>query len=188
VLREATAGDPVAGIHWTHRSLRTLRQGLRYLGIKLAAHTLARLMRRLRFGLRTNRDQVAEVSDPERERQFRPLIRLRRLYLTRGWPVISVDTKEKELIGPFKDPGRCWRKQPRAVFAHDFPRWAKGRGIPDGISDVGHNDGYVVVGTSHETPGFAGAAIRRWWPDGGRRRYPQAQRLLIQADAGGAND
>jgi Rhodopirellula transposase DDE domain len=188
LLRDATAGDPISGIHWTHRSLRTVRQGLRRLGIKLAPHPIGRLMRRLHFSLRTNRKPLAEVSDPQRDRQFRYLSRLRRLYLTRGWPVISVDPKKKELVGLFKNPGRCWRKKPRAVLAHDFPSRAKGHGIPYGIYDEGHNDGYVVVGTSHETPTFAVAAIRRWWLDVGRRRYPQAKRLLIQAAAGGAND
>ncbi len=101
--------------------------------------------------------------------------------------MISVDTKKKEWIGNFKNPGRSWRRQPRDVLDHDFPSWAIGRAIPYGIFDVAFNDGYVVVGTAHETPPFAVAAIRRWWIIVGRRRYPKARRLLIQADSGRAN-
>jgi Rhodopirellula transposase DDE domain len=121
------------------------------------------------------------------ERQFRYLVRLRKLYRTLGWPVISVDTKKKEWIGDFKNPGRCWRREDREVLDHDFPSWAVGRAIPYGIYDLAFDDGLVVVGTSHETPSFAVAAIRRWWLEVGRWRYFGRRRLLIEADAGGAN-
>src|SRR5262249_35504057 len=131
--------------------------------------------------------RLAKTSDPQRDRQFRYLSRLRRLYQSRGWPVIGVGAKKKELVGKFKNPGRRWRKQPKAGWDHDYPRLAEGCAIPYGIYDYTSNDGYVVVGPSHETPSFAVAAIRRWWIAVGRRRYPGAQRLLIQADAGGAN-
>jgi hypothetical protein len=99
--------------------------------------------------------------------------------------VISVDTKKKEWVGNFKNPGRCWRRGERAVLDHDFPSWALGQAIPVGAYDVAVGDGYVVVGTSHDTPAFTAAAIRRWWLDIGRRRYPGARRLLIEADGGG---
>jgi hypothetical protein len=188
LLRDATAGDPVSGIFWTHRSLRALQRGLRRQGIFLSPHTIARLLRRMRFSLRTNRKQLAEVTDPQRDRQFRYLARLRRLYLKRRWPVISVDTKKKELIGPFKNPGRCWRRRGRKVFVHDFSKYAKGRAIPYGVYDIRYNDGFVGVGTSHETGAFAVAVIGRWWQKVGRKRYRKAKRLLIEADAGGAND
>lgn len=188
LLKDATAGDPISGLKWTHRSTRRLAKALRRRGFRLSANTIARLLRQRGFSLRTNRKRLAEVSDPDRDRQFRYLSRLRRLYVTLGLPVISVDTKKKELIGPFKNPGRTWRRQPKPVFAHDFPSWAEGRAVPYGIYDVAHNDGLVVVGTSHETPSFAVSCIRRWWLLVGRRRYPRARRLLIEADAGGAND
>jgi hypothetical protein len=188
LLEDATAGDPISGLKWTHRSPRRLAKALRRRGLRLSANTIARLLRQTGFSLHTNRKRLAEVSDPDRDRQFRYLSRLRRLYVTLGLPVISVDTKKKELIGPFKNPGRTWRRQPKPVFAHDFPSWAGGRAVPYGIYDVAHNDGLVVVGTSHETPSFAVSCIRRWWLLVGRRRYPQAKRLLIEADAGGAND
>lgn len=187
MLADDTAGDPASARRWTHRSLRTLRQGLGHLGIRLAPGTIARLLRRLGFSLRTCRKRKAGTHDQDRDRQFRYLRRLRRLYITLGLPAISVDAKKKELVGEFKNPGRCWRKEDRDVLDHDYPSWAKGRAVPYGIYDLAHNDGYVVVGTSHETPTFAVAAIRRWWLAVGRRRYPGRRRLLIQADGGGGN-
>jgi len=188
LLADVTAGDPASGMRWTHRSLHTLSQGLKRQGITLARSTIARLLRQMRFSLRTCRKRKAGTSDKDRDRQFRYLTRLRSLYLTLGLPVISVDTKKKELVGDFKNPGRCWRRKDRDVLDHDFPSWAIGRAIPYGIYDLAFNDGMVVVGTSYETPSFAVAAIRRWWLEVGRRRYAGERRLLIEADAGGAND
>jgi hypothetical protein len=110
------------------------------------------------------------------------------LYLVKGLPVISVDTKKKELIGNFKNPGRAWRRRSREVLDHDYPSWASGQAIPVGVYDVAHNDGYVVVGISHDTAAFITGAIRRWWRVVGRHRYLGARRLLLQMDGGGAND
>lgn len=188
LLRDDTAGDPVSGMHWTHRSLRKLCKALKRHGVTLAPQTLARLLRQLGYSLRTCRKLKAGLHDPDRNRQFLYLARLRRGFVTRGWPVISVDTKKKEWIGDFKNPGDCWRAAARAVLDHDFPTWADGRAIPVGIYDLAANDGLIVVGTSHETPTFAGLAIRRWWLTVGRRRYQGHRRLLIEADSGGAND
>jgi Rhodopirellula transposase DDE domain len=188
LLEDSTAGDPMTGLKWTYRSIRSLAEALHRHRITLSPNTVARLLHQSDFSLRTNRKTLAEVSDPDRDRQFRYLDLLRRLYITRGWPVISVDTKKKELIGPFKNPGRTWRRQPQEVYAHDFPSWAEGRGIPYGIYDMAHHDGLVVVGTSHDTPRFAVSCIRQWWLKIARERYPGARRLLIEADSGGSND
>ena len=188
LLRDATAGDPVSGLKWTHRSLRKIQKALRRRGIKLALATIARLLRRRHFALRTNRKRVAGIRDLDRDRQFRYLTRLRRLYITLGLPAISVDTKKKEWVGNFKNAGRCWRRRDRDVLDHDFPSWASGQAIPVGVYDLSYQDGYVLVGTSHDTPAFTVAAIRRWWLDVGRRRYPEARRLLIEVDGGGATD
>jgi hypothetical protein len=188
LLEDTTAGDPSSGLLWTHRSLRRLAQALREQGTPLSPHTIARLLDEAGYSLRTNRKRLAEVEDPDRDRQFRYLGHLRRGYLGRGWPVISVDTKKKELIGPFKNPGRTWRRSAQAVLAHDFPSAAAGKAVPYGIYDLAHNDGLIVVGTSHETPAFACACLRRWWLLVGHQRYPQARCLLIEADCGGAND
>jgi hypothetical protein len=189
LLRDDMAGDPISGLRWTHRSLRKLCKALRCgHRISLSAPTLTRLLRQLRFSLRTCRKKKAGLSDPERDRQFKYLIRQRRLFLAQKWPVISVDTKKKEQIADFKNPGRCWRDRERTVLDHDYPKWASGQAIPLGIYDLAHNDGYVAVGISCETPTFEVRTIRRWWFQVGRERYPNAPRLLIQADSGGAND
>jgi hypothetical protein len=188
LLRDATAGDPASGLKWTHRSLRKIQRALRRRGIRLTPPTLARLLRQLHFSLRTNRKRLAGIRDPDRDRQFRYLLRLRRLYITLGLPVVSVDTKKKEWVGNFKNPGWCWRRRDRDVLDHDYPSWASGQAIPVGVYDVAHNDGYVVVGTSHDTPAFTVAVIRRWWLAVGRHRYPGGQRLLLAVDGGGATD
>src|SRR5207249_7886150 len=124
LLQDATAGDPISGLKWTHRSLRTIQKALRRRGLRLTPPTIARLLRRLHFSLRTNRKRLAGIRDLDRDRQFRYLSRLRGLYITLGLPVISVDTKKKEWIGNFKNPGRCWRQSDRDVFDHDYPSWA----------------------------------------------------------------
>jgi len=188
LLEDTVAGDPVSGLKWTHRSLRKLQKALRRRGIRLARGTIARLLRGLGFSLRTCRKQKAGVRDADRNRQFHHIARMRKLYLAKGLPVISVDTMKKVLVGNFKNPGRAWRQGPKEVLDHDWPRWALGRAIPVGIYDIGQNDGYVVVGTSHETAAFITAAIARWWRVVGRRRYPRTRRLLLEMDGGGAND
>ncbi len=132
LLVDTTAGDPASGMKWTHRSLRILRKALQRRGIKVARATVARLLRQLKFSLRTCRKHKAGMHDKNRDRQFRYLTRLRNLYRTLGLPVISVDTKKKELVGEFKNPGRCWRRESRAVLDHDFPSWARGRRSPTG--------------------------------------------------------
>ena len=187
LLRDSVAGDPMSGLKWTHKSIRKLSEALGRRGGPTGHGTVARLLRDQHFSLRTNRKCRAGIRDPQRDRQFRYLARMRRWYLARGLPVISVDTKKKEWIGDFKNPGRCWRRDSRAVLDHDFPSWAIGRGIPYGIYDIGRDAGYVIIGTSHETSAFAAAAIRSWWLEVGRRYYAKKNRLLIQADGGGAN-
>jgi Rhodopirellula transposase DDE domain len=188
LLQDTVAGDPVSGLKWTHRSLRKLQKALRRRGIRLALATIARLLRDLGFSLRTCRKQQAHTQDPDRDRQFRHIVRMRKLYLGKGLPVISVDTLKKELVGNFKKAGRTWRRRPHQVLDHDYPSWALGQAIPAGIYDVGHNDGYIVVGRSHNTAAFITAAVRRWWRVVGQRRYGGARRLLLEMDGGGANN
>lgn len=156
-------------------------------GFPVSHTSVARLLRLRRYALRTNRKRLARAHEPERDRQFRLLQRRRQRFLRHGWPVLSVDTKKKELVGRFKNPGRCWRQEARDVLGHDFPSAAVGRAIPFGIYDAGRNQGYVVVGTSHETPEFATAALRSRWLEVGRGQYPRAKQWLLEADCGGAN-
>src|SRR5947208_6287517 len=126
LLKDTVAGDPISGLKWTHRSLRKLRKQLRRRGLRLALSTIARLLSDKGFSLRTCRKQQAGIQDPERDRQFRYIARMRKLYLGKGLPVISVDTKKKELVGNFKNPGRAWRRCSRKVLDHDYPSWAQG--------------------------------------------------------------
>jgi hypothetical protein len=139
------------------------------------------------YVLRANRKRLSWKYDPDRDRQMRYLPRQCRAFQKAGFPVISVDAKQRELIGNFKNPGRAWRQTSVAVLESDYPSEAQGVAIPYGIYDLTRDEGLVVVGTSHQTPEFAGAAIRRWWLTVGQGRYRRKKRLLIEADCGGAN-
>lgn len=187
ILQDATAGSPMGGLRWTHKSLRKVAGELRRRGYAIGHVTAGRLLEARDFSLRANRKRLAGKRDPNRNRQFLLLARRRRRFLTHHWPIISVDSKKKELIGNFKNPGRTWRRHARSVLDHDFPSLASGRAYPYGVYDEAANAGYVVVGTSHDTAAFATSAIRSWWLGIGRQRYPQARRLAIDADGGGSN-
>lgn len=187
LLADATAGDPISGLKWTRKTIRKLSRQLRHQGFKVGRTTVARLLRLGRYALRVNRKRLSRRQDPQRDQQMRYIARQRRQFLQASWPVISVDGKKKELIGAFKHPGRTWRTQPLEVLETDFPSQATGKAIPYGSYDLARNAGYVVIGTSHETPAFAVAAIRSWWVTSGRRAYAGCPELLIEADGGGAN-
>jgi hypothetical protein len=186
-VADATAGDPITGLRWTHQSLRKIVDALRRRGYDVSAPTVRRLLRQHGYALRVNRKRLARRQEPDRDAQFRYLARQRRAFLRRGWPVISVDAKKRELVGLFKNAGQTWRRTPRDVNMYDFPRDAVGVAILYGVYDVGRDQGFVVVGTSHNTAAFAVAAIASWWHVVGRRAYPEATRLLIEADAGSSN-
>jgi transposase len=187
LLMDTTAGDPVTGMKWTHKSVRKVQLALRRCGIRIGRMSVARLLHQRRYSLRTNRKTLAGTNDPDRDRQFRYLTRVRRWYISHGIPVVSIDAKKKEKIGNFKNPGTTWRRNSREVLDHDFMRYATGIGVPFGIYDLARNDGYIVVGVSQETSDFDVNCLRRWWIIVGRRRYPDARRLLIEADCGGGN-
>jgi hypothetical protein len=187
LLRDATAGDPIKGIKWTRKALRTLAKQLKGKRYRVSHETVRRLLKQVGYRQRSNRKRLSRKQDPARDRQMRYLARQRRVFLKAQNPVISVDTKKKELVGLFKNAGRTWRREALEVLTTDFASDALGKAIPYGIYDVAHNHGFVVVGISHETAQFAVAAIRRWWLNFGRHAFPQTDQLLIQADSGGAN-
>jgi hypothetical protein len=187
LLKDATAGDPIRGTKWTRKTLRKLVQELRHQKFKVGHETVRRLLKQLNYWLRYNRKERSKRQDVDRDRQMHYLARKRRAFLKAKKPVISVDTKKKELIGNFKNPGRTWRQEARSVLATDFPSDADGKAIPYGIYEVAGNRGFVGVGMSHETAEFAVNVIRRWWQAEGRAVSPRASELLIQADGGGAN-
>ena len=188
-----TAGDPQTGLKWTRKTTRKIAQELQQEGILVSAQSVGRILKHLGYSLRANRKKLAlsgngsKAERQERDLQFRHICRLREGYSRRGQPIISVDTKKKELLGNFKNPGRVWRNQYHDVADHDFPSYAKGKISPYGLYDPQTNTGMVCVGISHDTPAFAAASIATWWEGYGARQYPNAGDLLILADNGGSN-
>jgi len=192
LLRHETGGDPMRDLKWSRRTIRKIARQLRLLKIRVSPTTVRRLLKQLGFSLRVNHKRLESGNrnpPPRRVRnqQFSYIHGQRKRFTTRAHPIISVDAKKKEWVGKFKNPGACWEKQPQDVNDHDFPSDAKGRAIPYGIYDPSLNHGFVVLGTSRETPAFAVDAIVLWWKWCGRKRYPEAKELLILADSGGGN-
>ena len=187
LLLDATAGDPITGIKWARKTLRAIEKGLQRCGFKVSFVTIRRLLREIGYAIRVNRKRLTKKQDPERDRQMRYIARVRRRFLNAGKPVISIDTKKRELVGNFKKAGGTWRQAPQEVLEYDYPSDAIGVAIPFGIYDVARKEGVVVVGTSHQTPEFAVASVRRWWLRIGRRHYPDQNELLLECDGGNPN-
>jgi len=189
ILEEATAGDPMGAVKWTSRSTRGIAAELGRRGHAVSAVTVARCLKDLDYSLQANRKTIEGKQHPDRDAQFRYLNRQIRAFARTGDPVVSVDTKKKELIGAYRNAGRAWRPKghPEEVLVHDFPHLGHGKAIPYGTYDVAHDRALVNVGISHDTAEFAVASIRRWWRLVGHKLHPQARRLLICADAGGSN-
>ncbi len=188
LLRDHTAGDPMGrrGL-WTGLRLERISEKLEELGISVCPNTVRRLLEELGYALHVNRKSLSGSRSPERDRQFRYLQGQRQEFRRQGLPIISVDSKKKELVGPFKNGGRIWSQAALPVNDHDFPSLAQGVALPRGLYDLGSNRGSVLIGTSHDTSEFAVDAIVEWWRRQGRRRYDQASELLILADSGGSN-
>ena len=187
LMTHETAGDPVSGLKWTHRTTAKLAHELRGLGIHVCPQTVARLLKAMGYSLRVNHKKLAGASHPNRDQQFRYITELRERCDADNLPVISVDTKKKELVGAFRNPGAKWDRSPELVNDHDFPSDAEGLAIPYGIYDPRANAGTVFVGRTADTPAFAVDCIEKWWRTEGRKHYPQAQTLQILADGGGSN-
>jgi len=183
-------GDPMSPLRWTVKSLRVLAGELTRQGHRAGADTVADLLREEGFSLQGNAKTIEGNQVPDRDAQFRYLNEQVREHRDAGEPVVSVDTKKKELVGNYHNGGREWRPagQPARVKSHDFPDLELGKAIPYGIYDLAADAGWVNVGTDHDTAAFAVESIRRWWNDAGRAAYPGARRLLITADAGGSNN
>ena len=192
-MKYETAGDPKTGLKWTRKATRKVAAALQQEGIMVSDKSVARLLKKMGYSLRANRKKLAlSGNGSKRERrqrdlQFRHICGSREYFARQGEPIISVDTKKKELIGNFKNPGRVWRDCDRLVADHDFPSYAKAKISPYGIYDPIANKGMVCVGISHDTPAFAAHSIAKWWERHGIQQYPQAKRILILADNGGSN-
>jgi len=189
LVEPLSRGDPESPLRWTCKSTRTLARELAKSQHSVSHEKVAQLLWKSGYSLQGNRKTEEGEDHPDRDAQFRHINREVRRALKQGEPVISVDTKKKELVGNFENKGRQWRQKMTAeqVQGHDFPDPKLPRAFPYGIYDLGQNSGFVNVGTDHDTATFAVASIRGWWRHEGRRLYPGAQRLLITADGGGSN-
>ena len=189
IMEESTAGDPMSVLTWTTKSTRGIAEELARRGCRASHMTVDRYLRELDYSLQAHVKTLEGPQHPDRDAQFRYIGRQVKTFMRRNDPVISVDTKKKELVGSFRNAGRSWRPRgrPAEVCTHDFPSLAQGKAIPYGAYDVARDQGLVNVGVSHETAEFAVESIRRWWRWMGRRSYPHAHRLLICADGGGGN-
>ena len=189
LLESTTRGDPEAPLRWTCKSVRKLTAELKRLGHRVSHQVVADLLHELGYSLQANRKTREGASHPDRNAQFEHLNAKVKWSLSRKEPVISVDTKKKELVGDFKNGGRELRPKgdPEKVRVHDFIDKDLGRATPYGIYDIGRNSGWVSGGVDHDTAEFAVQSIRRWWRSMGQQSYPRAKRLLITADCGGSN-
>lgn len=185
----ATSGDPQSPLRWTSKGVRKLADGLCAMGHEVSYRVVAELLHELGYSLQGNRKAKEGTHHPDRDAQFRHINDSVRRFQRRRQPVISVDTKKKEIVGDFKNGGREWRPKgfPERVRVHDFIIPELGKAVPYGVYDLTHNAGWVSVGIDHDTATFAVSSIRNWWRSMGRSTYPQATSLLITADAGGSN-
>jgi hypothetical protein len=189
LVSPATRGHPESPLRWTCKSTAKLADELTQQNHPVSDRTVARLLKRAGYSLQANRKTREGSSHPDRNAQFEYINKQVLAFQKQNQPVISVDTKKKELVGEFKNPGQEWQPkgEPEKVNVHDFPEKDLGKAIPYGIYDLASNEGWVSVGIDHDTAQFAAASIRRWWTEMGSKRFPRATKLLITADGGGSN-
>jgi transposase len=189
LVEPLTRGDPESPLRWTCKSTRKLAEELQSQGHAVGERTVAMLLHRAGYSLQSNRKVREGDSHPDRNAQFEHISAEVMAFQRHSQPVVSVDTKKKELVGDFRNGGREWRPQgePDEVRVHDFQDPVLGKAIPYGVYDVTNNQGWVSVGIDHDTATFAAEAIRRWWRKMGVKRFPNAKKLLITADGGGSN-
>jgi transposase len=189
LIEPGTRGDPESPLRWTTKSTRHLARELTAMGYAVSHSVVAQILRSIGFSLQGTRKTLEGAQHPDRDAQFRYINSLAAGFLAAGDPVISVDTKKKELVGRFSQAGREWQPTgaPEQVSTYDFPNLAAGKAIPYGVYDIADDSAWVSVGVDHDTSVFAVATIEQWWQQMGRSKYPQARRLLITADGGGSN-
>ena len=189
LVEPTTCGDPQSPLRWTCKSTRNLAEALVSQGHRVSHHTVARLLLGMDYSLQANRKSLERTSHPDRNAQFEYIYHRVRSFQDRGQPVISIDTKKKELVGNFKNSGGEWRPkhQPEKVLSKDFKDKQLGKVAPYGVYDLTANDGWVSVGIDHDTARFATESVKRWWSRMGLKVYPRAKELLITADSGGSN-
>ncbi len=189
IMKENTSGDPMSKLKWINKSTYSIADFLKLKGHNISEVTVGRILKEENYSLQSNKKMYEGKSHDDRDEQFRYINNQVTLFLNKKQPVISVDTKKKELVGNFKNSGRIWTKEGQAkhVNAYDFPSFAKGKVVPYGAYDINLNKGFVNVGISSDTSEFAVESIRQWWKQLGKKYYPRAKELLITADSGGSN-
>jgi hypothetical protein len=189
LIEPETRGDPESPLRWTTKSTRHLAAELSGMGHFVSHDVVAKILRSLRYSLQGTRKKLEGSQHPDRDDQFRYINELAKEFLAAGDPVISVDTKKKEIVGQFAQAGKEWHPQgePVEVSTYDFPSDADGKAIPYGVYDVTDNSAWVSVGIDHDTSVFAVATIQNWWQSMGKEKYPDAPRIFITADGGGSN-
>jgi len=189
IMEETTAGDPMSALHWTCKSTTRIAEELTKQGHPISQRSVHRKLCALEYSLQLNVKHKEGTAPKNRDRQFQKINAAVKKYLDRGEPVLSVDTKKKELVGEFSNKGRSWRRKgdPCKVNVYDYPSLSAGKAIPYGAYDLQRNEGFVNIGMTHDTAEFAVNSIRQWWNRMGRHHYAGAGRLLICADGGGSN-
>lgn len=186
-MGEHTAGSPQHEIRWTQLRPREIAQRITEAGIPVSRRIARKLMRRNKFVLRQSQKKKSFKQDPDRNTQFEHIAQLKSQYLEAGQPVVSIDTKKKELLGNFYRAGKLYTQKTIEVLDHDFPSYAEGKVVPHGIYDIGLNKAHINLGTSRDTTEFACDSLAMWWNTQGRQDHPDARQLLILCDGGGSN-
>ena len=189
IVEPDTRGDPESPLRWTCRSVRNIADALRQEKLIVSHTTVAAILHELEYSLQGNKKTKEGADHPDRNKQFMYINKMAKKFLANEDPAISVDTKKKELVGNYKNPGQEWTSKGRAieVNGHDFPDKSVPKAIPYGVYDLANNNGWVNVGVTADTAEFAVESIKQWWTRMGRKRYPSSKRLLIFADGGGSN-
>jgi hypothetical protein len=187
LMEEDTAGDPMSDRKWSRKDTRSVSREMTARGVPLCPNTAGKLLKNCKYSLRVNRKSIAETQHPDRDRQFQLIADFRKRFEDAGHPILSLDTKKKELIGNFKNPGQVWKKEAEPVNDHDFRSQASARVSPYGLYEPVRNRGTIVIGTSADTPEFAVDCLDRWILEFGWTTYPVMKEILLLCDSGGSN-
>ena len=187
LISDHIAGDPMTKRKWIRKSLSYFKEQFKMLGITISRTSIRKYFKAINISLKVNSKSIYTQQHKDRDNQFKQINRIKKSFLSSGNPVISVDTKKKELIGQFKNPGKGWKKDPVKVYDHDFKNLSKGKAVPFGIYDLTRNKGEIYIGTDYDTPQFAVEMIVNWWMNTGQFDYHNKKNLLILCDAGGPN-
>lgn len=187
LMEESTAGDPMSTKKWSRKDTRCISKEMKNQGIDICPNSVGNLLKDQNYSLRVNRKTIAETHHPDRNQQFEIIAEFRKRFEDEGQPVVSVDTKKKEQVGNFKNPGKAWRRRDEDVFMHDFRSDALAMTSPYGLYETLLNRGTVVVGTSHDTPEFAVDCLDLWLNEVGWDTYPDMKKILLLCDSGGSN-